>query len=180
MIKVLVSILTYNGDERTIKTISDVLAQKCNGIEIDIVFIDNYSSNGIADKIASIFSHLNIINTKGNLGYSGGHNIAIEIALKEEADFLFVLNDDIEIPQSYIQTMVNEGKRHLDAAALGTTICLPDGKIQAVYGYFGPLYAGVKWCNVKSSASHESVKEVDVVQGAAIVLTKSTAARFQI
>lgn len=177
MIRILVSILVYNGDDRTIRTISDICGQECDGVNVGIVIIDNCSTNGISDRIAESFPWLKIIRTQSNLGYAGGHNLAIELALKAGVDFLFVLNDDIEIPQSYIQTMVNEGKRHLDAAALGTTICLPDGKIQAVYGYFGPLYAGVKWCNVKSSASHESVKEVDVVQGAAIVLTKKALRR---
>ena len=110
MTKALVSILTYNGDQRTINTISDVLAQQCGGIETDIIVIDNASTNGIADRIKAVYPHIRIHQTKENIGYSGGHNIAIDLALQWESDFLFVLNDDIQLPPSYIQRMVHEGE----------------------------------------------------------------------
>lgn len=173
MIKVIVSILTYNGGEKTIKTISDIYAQKTSGVSIDIVVIDNNSSNDIVLQIKKQYPSLNIIRAKENLGYSAGHNHAIDLALKNKADFLFVLNDDLQLKSNYVQEMVDFGSQGCDVAAIGSTICLPNGSIQATFGVLKPWFAGVIWQNRKMNCAAICARPVDVVQGAAIVLTKT-------
>ncbi len=173
MIKVIVSILTYNGGEKTIKTISDIYSQNTMGIDIDIVVIDNNSTNHIVLQIKEHYPCLNIIITKDNLGYSAGHNHAIDLALKNNADFLFVLNDDLHLKSNYIQDMVDFGSQRCDVAVIGSTILLPNNSIQATFGVLKPWFAGVIWHNDKINNDTIAARQVEVVQGAAIVLTKT-------
>lgn len=173
----LVSILTYNGNDKTIKTIADVYSQECSEIKINIVVIDNNSSNSIVDRIKYNFPNINIILNKVNNGYSAGNNIAINLALKIKADFLFVLNDDLELMPNYIHEMINTGIYTDDAAAFGSTIRLSNEKIQATYGSLSPWFAGLIWHNCKLNNSKNGVRQVDAVQGAAIVLTKTALQR---
>jgi GT2 family glycosyltransferase len=170
--KVLVSILIYNGGEKSIRTISDIICQSLDGIDLDLLIIDNGSTNGFINNLSKLFPNINFIISKDNLGFSGGNNIAIEQALKINADFLFVLNDDIQISSDYIFTMVHNGSKCPDAAAIGSTIILTNGKIQAVSGNLKIWQAGVQWSNKKSSITKSQIRKVDVIQGAAFVLTK--------
>lgn len=173
MLRVLVSILTYNGGYKTLKTITDVLAQQTSGIELDVLVIDNCSSNNVLSLIKEAHPSVHVISTQCNLGFSGANNLAIDLALKTDANFLFVLNDDLQLMPNYIQEMVDGGVQRDDAAVLGSTIRLPSGKIQATCGTLKPWVAGVIWHNLKINDNNIGAREVDVVQGAAFVLTKA-------
>lgn len=170
---VLVSILTYNGGEKTIRTISDVISQKIDRIKMDLVVVDNCSSNNIVERIKSTFPHIDVIRNERNLGFSDGNNLAIALAFKKDVDFLFILNDDIRIEKNYIQEMTREGMNHPNAAVLGSTIRLTNGRIQAVGGQLKPWYTGIHWINVKTINSQNTANVVDAIQGSAFVLTRT-------
>lgn len=152
--------------------VSDIVSQRCDGMDIRIVVIDNGSTNGIASEIRTLYPYVTVIMNSTNLGFSGGNNIAVDMAIERGVDFLFVLNDDIRVSPNYVLEMVQEGLKLSDAAALGSTIRLPNGKIQAVCGHLKPRHAGVVWSSKKISETNSNIREIDAIQGAAIVLTK--------
>lgn len=180
MIKILISVLTFNGGEKTIKTINDILAQifDANKIEINLIVVDNHSTNGISDKLKEKFHSINIIKTKDNLGFSDGNNHAIDIAISGDYDYLFVLNDDLQIKTDYIQNVINAAEKISPSpAAIGTTIRLLDGTIQAVSGSIAWWFVSPIWSKRVEPSESGFGREVDVVQGAAFVLTKEALRR---
>ena len=129
--RVLISVLTNKIGDKSYQTFSDIMNQTTEGIEMSVVVID-WSSNGEVRRILNEnFPKINVISTKENLGFSGGHNLAVELALKKDVDFLFILNDDIRISKDYILKMTLEGLKRNDAAALGSIIRFPNGRISA-------------------------------------------------
>lgn len=173
MTHVLVSILTYNGGQKTLRTIGDVLSQELENISMRIILIDNCSTNGIVRAVREKFPSIEIMCTKANLGFSGGNNIAIDLASRSDADYVFILNDDVQLADNYIKEMVKCGQMLADVAILGSTVKLPDGHIQAVSGYLKPRWAGLFWENRRQGLRKAiRIRKVDAIQGSAFVLTK--------
>lgn len=175
MIKVLISVLTYNGNEKTIRTIDDILSQNINKdlFEASLVVIDNKSTNDIYKKIKQKFQDVKIIQSSENNGFSGGNNIAINLALKDNIDLLFILNDDIQLNPNYIQDMVY-GYLQITSpvAAIGSTIRLLNNTVQAVSGKIKWWTGTVIWDQKINSTLNTGPRPVDVIQGSAFALTK--------
>lgn len=69
-----------------------------------VILVDNNSTDNSFNKLKQYFRHENIVflKNKYNYGYSGGNNAGIKFALKEGADYVFILNNDTIIGSSDI------------------------------------------------------------------------------
>jgi len=171
--RVLVSVLVGNGGDKAIKTISDIVSQKTDGIKMDWVVIDNCADHDTIQRIKSLFPQTNMVKSEKNLGFSGGNNLAFPLALEKDVDFLFVLNDDVRLEENYVQEMTSEGMKKPDAAVIGSTIRFANGRIQATGGTLRFLNLGIHWITDKAIEGQKNVKEVDAIQGAAFALSKA-------
>lgn len=59
-----------------------------------IIVLDNGSSDGSVQAIRSSFPAVQIIELADNHGYAGNNNVGIRAALAQQADWVFVLNED--------------------------------------------------------------------------------------
>jgi len=59
--------------------------------------VDNDSENGSVSMIHERFPQLRIIRSPRNVGYAAGHRIVADIALKEDAALLWILNNDVTV-----------------------------------------------------------------------------------
>ncbi len=104
--KVAVIILNWNQIELTKECLRSVLKSKTEGkIEIEPVVVDNGSTDNSKEdlrKLKSQISRLKIIFNKENFGFAGGNNVGISDALKNSADFIFILNNDTEVKDDCI------------------------------------------------------------------------------
>jgi GT2 family glycosyltransferase len=98
---------------------------------IDVIYvIDNSPTNelesfigGLSGKIVYIF------NTK-NIGYGGGHNIALKKAMATGADYHIVLNPDIYFKPEIIEILADYMNRNNEVGAVMPMIKYPDGETQ--------------------------------------------------
>ena len=65
------------------------------------------------------FPSIRIIETGMNLGFSGGFNKGIKYALSEGAEYVFMINNDTELPPAMIDTLLSA------AEDLNANICSP-------------------------------------------------------
>ena len=93
-------ILHYKNIEDTIECIESIM--KLNYNNKSIIVVDNFSNNGSGEKLNEIYTNNDsvkiVINNK-NLGFAKGNNIGIKIAIKDEADFICLINNDTIIKQ---------------------------------------------------------------------------------
>jgi GT2 family glycosyltransferase len=94
---VVISILNWNSADITLSCIKSVLAT--TGMadrNIDIVVIDNGSMQHDWDRLQEGIDsdEISVIRQSKNLGFAGGHNIAIKLALMKNADFIWLVNSD--------------------------------------------------------------------------------------
>lgn len=97
-------------------------------IPLEIIVVDNDSSDGSADMVAELFPSVTLLKIGENLGYAEGNNLAAECAT---GDFLLFLNPDTVPPADGIETLVHFLEEHPKAALAAPRLVLPDGSVQA-------------------------------------------------
>lgn len=99
----LVSIITvnYNGLVYTREFLSSLRNITYKSIEIFVV--DNASSESI-EPLKSEFPEVVFIESRENLGFAGGNNLAIKQA---KGDYYFLLNNDTEVEPDFLEPLVS-------------------------------------------------------------------------
>ncbi len=90
---VLVVILNWNSAEETRAALASVLAMDYSNLSV--VIIDNGSTDdslGILRQL--VRDHVELVVSGENLGYTGGCNLGFDLALCNEADYVWLLNPD--------------------------------------------------------------------------------------
>lgn len=114
--KVFVSIIDFNGRDNTISCLESISKFKKSNFELKIVVINNYPQKRlILPKINNL--EIKIIDTGKNLGFSGGHNVGIRYALKNGADYVLVLNNDVEAHKNLMNELLKSSKDEVGITA---------------------------------------------------------------
>ncbi len=147
--KVSIVILNYKVCNLTLECVESVL--KSDYKNLQVIVVDNNSNDGLDQKIKKF--RVEFIQNNDNLGYAGGNNVGIEKALKDKADFVFVLNPDTTIQNDTIKILV-EGMQKYNAGLANPKIYFSDSKKL--------WFAGKKIDLANVLASHRGVDEEDV------------------
>lgn len=102
--KVAIIVLNWNGKEDTKKCLLSL--QKLSYSHYEIILIDNGSSDGSTELFQREFPHIRLVQTGINLGFAGGNNIGLRIALKEGFDFALILNNDTGVDPNLIEAFL--------------------------------------------------------------------------
>lgn len=166
---VAIIIVNWNGWKDTLECLASIQALKTDSYVIRTIVIDNHSSDHSVARIRSTYPRLDIIENEKNLGFTGGNNRGIHIALNGNASYIWLLNNDTIVDQNALLPLV-------EACSKGST-AIAGSKIYFYRGYeyhkkrykrsdIGHIlwYAGgvIDWRNMY--ASHRGVDEVDCGQ----------------
>ncbi len=94
--KIACIVLNYNLPQDTISLVSDLKKQT---VKPEIIVVDNASADNSVLQIKKSHPDIKIIGRKVNDGVAGGYNAGVKEALKNNPDFIAVLNNDLEIKQ---------------------------------------------------------------------------------
>lgn len=110
--KILVSILNWNGAAKTLHclaSIKDEQATTSSVANVEVLVLDNGSrSEDCAALKADLPTFVTLQCLPVNLGFTGGHNVAIASAIAEGYDFIWLLNNDAEVEPGTLLKLVNE------------------------------------------------------------------------
>ena len=96
-------VVTYNGD----KWYDRCLGSLANSdLPVHTVVIDNASSPSSVQYLKSAFPDIVLIEEKDNLGFAKANNIGIRYALDNQADFIFLLNQDAWVEKNTLTELV--------------------------------------------------------------------------
>tara|TARA_Y100000991_G_scaffold213939_1_gene200614 strand:- start:452 stop:1378 length:927 start_codon:yes stop_codon:yes gene_type:complete len=107
---VLISILNYNHFITTKKCVLSVLSCKLKNTEIFI--IDNNSSDNSFSDLKREFPILIIKKSKVNGGYASGHKIAVNYAIKNNFEFIWILNNDLTVRPNTLGSLIAASHKH--------------------------------------------------------------------
>lgn len=118
--KIYVLILNYNSAEETICLYKNLTA--CVDGCLNILIIDNDSKEDDQHQLKENIPAENLIFNKINLGYAGGNNIGIEIALNEKANYVWILNPDVRVEKESLSLLIETLENDSSLAAVGPRI----------------------------------------------------------
>ena len=97
-----VSIVSYNTCSLLKNLLENLYSQK--NIKPEIWVVDNNSEDNSVDMIKKNFPKVNLIESKENLGFSKGHNLALK---KIEKPLILILNPDTKLEANSLSKMVD-------------------------------------------------------------------------
>ena len=101
--RVLTVVATFNAGP----FIADCLGSlKESSVTTDVIIIDNGSTDGTIDTIQSNFPEFKLIISQTNLGFGKANNIGLRMALAENYDFAFLLNQDAWIQSKTLHNLI--------------------------------------------------------------------------
>ncbi|WP_394790059.1 glycosyltransferase family 2 protein [Rhodoferax sp.] len=107
--RTIISILNWNTADSTVACVSAVLATLSNDLNVKIIVLDNGSA---AADWASLQAQMpqdpriEVLREEQNLGFAGGHNVVARIALRNEVDFIWLLNSDATVTPDVLQKLL--------------------------------------------------------------------------
>lgn len=104
---------------------------------IEVIVVDNDSSDGSAEMVRNEFSWVELITPGKNTGYAKGNNLAFAEA---EGEFLLTLNPDTEFSDDSLDTALRSLQMRPDYGCLGIRQILPDGTTQRSVRGFPTLW----------------------------------------
>lgn len=143
--KISVVIPTYNRKKDLIENIRSI--KKSTYRNLEIIIIDNASTDGTVDVIRKVFTDVKIFRSKTNLDAAGGRNIGIKLVDKK-SDYILFFDDDFVIERNTIAKLYqaisdNEGY----GAATGKILYYENPSIVQIAGSSVSLYTGLNYAN---------------------------------
>lgn len=122
--KTSIIVVSYNTREMTLDCIRSVFAETKTPFEI--IVVDNASSDGSAEAIASQFPSIRLVAERHNHGFAKANNIA---AREATGEYLLLLNPDTIVLDGAIDKLVDFAKRKPEAKIWGGKTLYGDGEL---------------------------------------------------
>lgn len=115
--KISIIILNWNNYEDTKECFESL--EKVTYPNCEVVFVDNASTDGSAEKLQKEFPHHPFVQTGANLGFSGGCNAGINYAIKNGADYIMLLNNDTTVKEDFLEPLIKAFERDHKIGVVG-------------------------------------------------------------
>jgi hypothetical protein len=127
-------VLNWNGYKDTVNCVQSLKQVAYSNLEI--IIVDNGSTDGSAEKLERIFPDLMLIKLSQNGGYAAGNNAGIRFALERGAEYVLVLNNDVIVEKDCLFPMVELAGND---TAIGVVTCRAflQSDHQRIYGTAG-------------------------------------------
>ena len=104
----------------------DSLQRALQGIDAEILIVDNHSKDGSVDYLQGYLSdRCRLISMNHNMGFAKGNNVAIRQA---KGDYILLLNPDTVVGEDTIREVLRFMDDHPDAGAAGVCMHYCDGR----------------------------------------------------
>lgn len=179
-----VIVVSYNTRDMTLACLASVYKHSV-GEDVDLIVIDNDSSDGSADAIAANFPELTLIRSRENLGFAQANNLA---ARQARGDYLLLLNPDTLVLEGSINRLYSFAKAHPLHRIYGGRTLFADHSLNpsSCWGRATPwsffcygtgltsLFRKSKLFNPEAYGAwqRDSVREVDIVSGCFFLVEK--------
>lgn len=113
-------VLNCNGMEVIRECLKSLVASDYQPMRLYVS--DNGSTDGSPEWIEEHYPHVTVIRNGRNLGWSGANNVGIRKALAEGAEWIWILNNDIELEADCLSRIMDRTRQHPELKLLGPVI----------------------------------------------------------
>lgn len=115
----------YNRREITLQCLRSCARLDKNGLAVHLVIVDDGSIDGTSEAIKKEFPEVEIIQGDGNLWFTEGTNVGVRAALKNNPDYVLMINDDQVFDSECLQYMVETAEKY-PRSIIGSLLLLWD------------------------------------------------------
>lgn len=129
VLRVLVSILNWNKAGATLECLTSLRQMPADDIDVDILVIDNGSEQADYEMLqqGALGSDVRILRVEKNLGFTGGHNLSLKLAMEQDYDFIWLLNNDAVVRADALAKLVGAIVADPKCGAVSPVIYTEDG-----------------------------------------------------
>lgn len=182
--RVSVCIVNWNTRDLLRDCLESVFRDKERRASLEVIVVDNASTDDSVEMVRGMFPQVRLLVNEENVGFAGANNRAFEMA---EGRYLLLLNSDTIVLPGAVDEMVRFMEAHPDAGIAGCKLLNADGSLQPSCRSFPNLWilllralhldrlfpdTGWAGANYMSHWNHNSVREVDVVQGSFMMVRR--------
>ena len=117
---VYVVVLNWNGWQDTIACL--VSLQQLNYADFNLLAVDNGSTDSSVAQIKRALPEVELLQTGVNLGFGGGCNAGIKLAMSRGADYVWLINSDATVDPGALSAMVRVAEQNLAVGAVGSVL----------------------------------------------------------
>jgi len=176
-----ITICSWNTIEDTRACLQSLREAK-NEANFEVIVVDNNSEDGSPIMVADEFPEFILLAQSKNLGFTGGHNLALQSA---KGTHKALLNSDTVVHPGAIKALKDFMDSNPDAGIVGPKLLNPDGTLQyscrrfpnpiaAAFRntFLGRLFPKNKYTRdyLMQDWQHDDPREVDWVSGAALFI----------
>lgn len=99
-----VVVVHHNGGSLTLDCLQSLLASKWPPERLEVVLVDNASSDGIATRVRTEFPTVDVVESATNVGFAGGCNLGLQRL--RHADYVALVNNDAVVDPSWLEPLV--------------------------------------------------------------------------
>lgn len=136
MVNIFVVVVLYKGKQWYDRCFNSLLL---SDVPLHVVVVDNASNDGTVDYVKENYRGFSIIESDTNLGFGRANNLGIRYAIDNEADFVFLLNQDAWVEPDTITQLINIAQTHPE------------------YGILSPIHLNAE----KNGVEHLLLKRLD-------------------
>ncbi len=104
MKSVMIVVLAWNHVDDTVECLYSMA--KSDYPNLRLALVDNASTDNTLEIVKRDFPQVEIIQSKENLGVSGGYNLGMKYAVQQGVDYILIANNDISVDSSMIRNLV--------------------------------------------------------------------------
>ena len=172
---VAIVVLNWNGAEDTLRCIASLARQTHPNFRILVV--DNGSTDGSTERLRALGDRITLIESQENLGYTGGNNLAIREALKGEAGYVWLFNNDAVAEPDTLELLVAAAEEDQRIGLLSPALLDPNGKIISDFrgGVYDPRLLTFNITNKTEIYQnwHKNTPELIWLYGTALLIRRS-------
>lgn len=172
---VYIIVLNWNGKEDTLACLQSL--ERVGYSTYSVVLVDNASSDGTVESVGDLFPSVTTIRNSENLRFAGGNNVGIEYAMRMNADYILLLNNDTVVDQNFLDELVNAAESDSQIGIAGAKIFYYDepdriwyagGRIEYWKGWISHI--GIR---ERDAGQHDTPRDVGYITGCCMLVKRT-------
>lgn len=166
------------------------LAELKDAVSFEVIVVENASSDGSGEMVSTEFPQFRLLQQAQNLGFTGGHNLALR---ERRGAAALLLNSDTVVHAGALSELMRYLGDHPEAGIIGPMLLNTDGSLQFSARRFpnpvaamfrntplGRLFPNNRFTReyLMQDWDHREVREVDWVSGAAMLVSEQALERL--
>ena len=125
-VNISIVIVNYNSIDYLSHCLNSI-NKSAGNISVEIIVVDNHSTDGSLDELISCFPGIHFILLKKNLGFGKANNIGVK---ESSGEYILILNPDTVLEEDTLLTMYEFMENHKDVGVAGCKVLNSDGTFQ--------------------------------------------------